>query len=94
MAAGGIVAGRHRFTDDTFLGHELIQTRADQLLVDLQDLRRLADQVGLGEVAVPVIGGLGEGVLQSGFDPLGAVVRDPDRLGDRVRGLEADAPHL
>ena len=88
------VAGWQRFTDDTFLGHELIQTRADQLPVDLQDLRGLADQVRLGEVAVPVIGGLGERVLQPGLDPLRAVVRDPDRLRDRVRGLEADPPHL
>ena len=43
---------------------------------------------------MPVVGGFGEGVLQAGFDPLRAVVRDPDRLGDRVGGLEADAPHL
>ena len=51
-------AGWQRFTDDTFLGHELIQARADQLVVDLQDLCGLADQVRIGEVAMPVIGGL------------------------------------
>jgi hypothetical protein len=93
-AAGGVGVGRQRFADDTVLAHELIQARADQRLVDLQDLRRLADQVRLGEIAVSVVGGFGEGVLQPGFDPLRAVVRDPDRFRDRVGGLEADAPHL
>ena len=93
-AGGGIVAVGNGFADDTLVGDELVQAGVDQLPVDLQDLRGLADHVGLGEVAVPVIGGLREGVLQSGFDPLRGVVRDPDRLGDRVGGPKADPPHL
>ena len=93
-AGGGIAAVGDGFTDDPLVANELIQAGVDQLSVDLQDLGGVADQVRLGEIAVPVIGGLGEGVLQSGFDPLGTVVRDPDRLGDRIRGPKADAPHL
>jgi hypothetical protein len=82
------------FADDPLLGHELIQAWVDQLTVNFQDLGGVADQFGLGEVAVPVIRGLGEGVLRAGFDPLWTVVRDPDRLGDRVRGLKTDASDL
>src|SRR5262249_61650798 len=41
-----------------------------------------------------VVGGLGQGVGQAGFDPLGAVGRDADRGGDRVGSLEADAPDV
>ena len=49
---------------------------------------------GLGEVAVAVVGGLRQRVGQAGLDPLGAVAGDADRSGDRVGGLEADAPHV
>ena len=56
--------------------------------------RGVGDQVRLGQVAVPVVGGLGQGVLEAGLHPLRAVVRDPDRLGDRVGGLEPDPPHV
>ena len=52
---------RHRFADDAFVGRELVQARADQLPVHLEDLGGLADQVGLGQVAVPVVGGLATG---------------------------------
>ena len=41
-----------------------------------------------------VVGGLGQGVGKAGLDPLGAVLRDADRRGDRVGGLEADAPDV
>ena len=92
-AAGSRLSGI-AFADDPLVGDELVQAGVDQLPIDLQDLRGLADHVRLGEVAVPVIGGLGERVLQPGFDPLRGVVRDPDRLGDRVGGLKADPPHF
>jgi hypothetical protein len=46
-------AGRHRFTHGAFAGHQISQTRADQLPIDLEDLGRLADQVWLGQIAVP-----------------------------------------
>jgi hypothetical protein len=59
-----------------------------------EDLRGVGEQVRLGQVAVPVVGGLREGVLEAGLHPLRAVVWDPDRLGDRVGGLEPDPPHL
>jgi hypothetical protein len=91
---GLIAAVGDGFADDPFVGDELVKAGVDQLSVDLEDLGGVADQVGLGEVAVPVVGGLGERVLQPGFDPLWTVVGDPDRLGDRVGGLEADPPHL
>jgi hypothetical protein len=89
-----VVAGRHRFADGAFAGHQLFQAGADQLLVDLEDLGGLADQVRLGQVAVPVVGGLRQGVLQACLDPLRAVAGDPDRLGDGVGGLESDTPDL
>jgi len=55
----GITGGWHRFTHSAFGGHQIIQARADQLLAHFQDLGRLADQVRLGQVAVPaVVGGL------------------------------------
>jgi hypothetical protein len=92
--AYGIVARRHWFADDAFAGRELVQARADQLPADVQDLGGLADQVGLGQVAVPAVGGLGQCVLQPRHDPLRAVVRDPDGPGDGIGGLEPDAPHL
>ena len=43
---------------------------------------------------MPVVGRLGQGVGQAGLDPLRAVPGDADRGGDRVRGLEPDAPHV
>jgi transposase len=43
--AHGVVARRHWFADDAFIGRELVQARADQLPVDVQDLGGLADQV-------------------------------------------------
>ena len=88
MAVGDV------FADDTLIGDELVQAGVDQLSVDLQDLGGLADHVGFREVAVPVVGGLGQGVLQPGFDPLRGIVRDPDRLSDRVGGPKADPPHF
>ena len=48
----------------------------------------------LREIAVAVVGGLGQGVGEAGLDALGAVARDADRRGDRVGGLEADAPDV
>ena len=38
----------------------------------------LVDQLGLGQVAVAVVGGLRQGVLQAGLDPLRAVVGDAE----------------
>ena len=43
---------------------------------------------------MPVAGGLRQGALQPGPDPLRAVVRDPGGLGDDAGGLEPDPPHL
>ena len=52
------------------------------------------DQPLLGEEAVALVGGLRQGVLQARLDPLRAVVRDADGLGDLVGGEEADAPDV
>ena len=84
----------YQFADDALGGDELVQARADQVPVHLEDLGGIGDQVGLREVAVPVVGGLRQGVLQPCLDPFRAVVRDPDGLSDGVGGLEPDAPHL
>ena len=43
---------------------------------------------------MPVVGRLRQGVGQAGLDPLRAVAGDADAHGDRVGGLEADAPHV
>ncbi len=60
----------------------------------VEDLGGVGDQVGRGQVAVAVGGGLGQGVGQAGLDPFGAVGGDADRLGDGVRGFEPDPPHV
>ena len=49
---------------------------------------------GLGEITVAVVGGLRQRVGEAGLDALGAVLGDADGSGDRVGGLEADAPHV
>ena len=84
----------HRFADHPLGGGQLGQAGADQVGGHAEDLRGVGEQVRLGQVAVPVVGGLGQRVLDAGLHPLRAVVRDPDRLGDRVGGLEPDPPHL
>jgi hypothetical protein len=74
---------------------ELGQARGDQARGDVEDLGRLGDELRLGKVAVAVVvGGLGQRVGQAGLDALGAVARDADRGGDRVGGLESDAPDV
>ena len=94
VLAAGRVASGDRFSDHAVLGHQLLQARVNQLAVHLQDRRGLADQLRLGQVAVAVVSGLGEGVFQAGLDALRAVVRDAERLSKSVSGPKADAPHL
>ena len=74
---------------------ELGEARGDQVRGDVEDLGRLGDERRLGKVAVAVVvGGLRQRVGQAGLDALGAVARDADRGGDRVGGLESDAPDV
>jgi hypothetical protein len=75
-------------------GGELVQAGGDQVGGDVEDLGGVGDQVGGGQVAVPVVGGLGQGVGQAGLDPLRALRGDADRTSDGVRGLEPDPPHV
>ena len=84
----------HRLADHPLGRGQLVQARGDQLGRHVQDLGGVGDQVGRGQVAVAVVGRLGQGVGQAGLDPLRAVPGDADRGGDRVGGLEPDAPHV
>ena len=94
LRRGGPGRCGHLFADHSVGGGELVQARGDQVGGDVEDLGGVGDQVGGGQVAVPVVGGLGQGVGQAGLDPLGAVGGDADRTGDGVGGLEADPPHV
>ena len=84
---GGSDAGRNRgalrhrvrdgFADHPLAGGELGQAGPHQGGGDIEDLRGVADQVRLGQVAVPAVGGLRQRVLDAGVHPLRAVVRIP-----------------
>jgi len=89
----GVAAGQ-RVANDPLVGDQVVETAGDEIGGHVEDLRGVRDQLGLGQVAVAVVSGLGECVLQAGHDPLWAVVGDADRLGDGVGGLETDAPHV
>ena len=67
------------FADHPVGGGELVQAGGDQVGGHVEDLGGVGDQVGGGQVAVPVVGGLGQGVGQAGLDPLRAVGGDADR---------------
>ena len=69
----------HLFADHSLGGGQLVQARGDQVGGHVEDLGGVGDQVGRGQVAVPVVGGLGQGVGQAGLDPLRAVGGDADR---------------
>jgi hypothetical protein len=92
MIKGRQVDGLHRvggrgtgdrdlLADGEFLGGEVGDQGRDLAGRDGEDLRGLGGQRVLGEVAVAVVGGLGQGVGKAGLDPLGAVLRDADRRG-------------
>src|SRR6201996_1771503 len=85
---------RDLLADGEFLDGEIRDERADQVRGDAEDLDGLGDEDVLREIAVAVVGGLGQGVGEAGLDALGAVPRDTDRRGDRFGGLEADAPDV
>ena len=82
------------FTDHPLGRGEVGQAAADQIRGHPEDRRGVGKQVRLGQVAVAVVGGLRQRVLNAGLHPPGAVVRDPHRLRDGVGGPEADPPHL
>jgi hypothetical protein len=91
----GVLSHRRQFLPHHPLdGGQLVQARGDHLRRDLEDLGGIGDQVRDGQVTVPVVGRLGQGVGQARLDPLRAVAGDPHAHGDRVGGLEADAPHV
>ena len=94
LSLGGQGRRGHRLADHPVGRGQFVQARGDQLGRYVEDFRGVGDQVGRGQVAVAVVGGLGQGVGQAGLDPLRAVRGDADRGGDRVRGLEPDAPHV
>ncbi len=94
LILGGQRRCGHRFADHSFGRGQFIQARGDQLDRHVEDFRSVGDQVGRGQVAVAVVGRLRQGVGQAGLDPLRAVPGDADRGGDRVGGLEADAPYV
>jgi hypothetical protein len=62
----------HGLPDDALGRGELGQAGADQIGWHLQNLRGVGEQVRLGHKAVPVVRGLGQGVLDTGRAPRGA----------------------
>lgn len=89
------VRARHRLPYDSLvLPGQLGETLDDQAGVDGEQLHGIRDELLLGQEAVPLVGRLGEGVLKARLDPIGAVVRNADGLGDAVRGEEADPPDV
>jgi hypothetical protein len=71
--------------DYTLLGDQLLQAALGEPGLHAEQLGRLGHQLGLGQVAVPVLGGLRQGELQAGLDPLGAVMRDAQDAGRACR---------
>ncbi len=68
-------------------GGQFVQAGAGQLGRHVEDLGGVGDQVRGGQVAVAVVGGLGQGVGQAGLDPLRAAGGNAGRLGDRAGKL-------
>lgn len=91
---GPALGPRDRLADDALLGDQLAQAVDHQARVDLEELHRVGDELLLGQEAVALVGGLGQGVLKPRLHSLRAVVRDADGLGDAVGGEEADAPDV
>jgi hypothetical protein len=56
--------------DGEFPGGEIRDERRDEVFRDAQDLGGVGDQDVLREVAVAVVGGLGQGVGEAGLDAL------------------------
>ena len=73
------------------LGDELDEGPLDDPGVDLEELRRLGDQLIAGLVGVSRLVRLAEGVQHPGAGALGRVGGDAEVAGDAVGGLEADA---
>jgi hypothetical protein len=91
---GGSTGDPDLVADGQFLGREITDERRDEVLGDAEDLGGGGDQDVLREIAVTVVGRLGQGAGEARLDPLGAVGRDADRRGDRVGSLEADPPDV
>ena len=86
---------RQGFDDRALFGRARSSTRgAIRSAGTSRILAASATSVGLGEIAVAVVGGLRQRVGEAGLDALRAVLGDADGRGDRVGGLEADAPHV
>jgi hypothetical protein len=73
----GLRLGGHRLTDRPLGRGQFVQARDDQRWRHVEDLRGVGYQVGRGQVAVPVVGRLGQGVGQAGLDSPRAVGGDP-----------------
>ena len=86
--------GGEGLDDHPLLGDQLLQAAAGEVGVHAQQPSRLGDQLRLGQIAMTILAGLRQRELQAGLDPLGAVVGDAEALGDLVRGLEPNPPHL
>jgi hypothetical protein len=80
--------------DGQFLCAQVQDLGGDRVLRNTEDLDALGDELVDREIAVAVVGGLGQGVGEARPDPLRAVARDADRRGDRVGGLETDPPDV
>ena len=86
--------GGERLGNHALLSHQLLNTAAGKPGLHAQQPRRLANQLGLRQIAVAVVAGLRQGELQAGLDPLRAVMGNAQAPGDLIGGLEPDPPHL
>ena len=71
-----------------------IERGADELLRDLEQFHGQRYQLFRRQAAMALIHGLGQRIGNPGADPHHGGLFDAERHGDRIGGLEADAPDI
>src|SRR5690606_37909814 len=94
VAGGDLFAYHSPVAAVVVVSGQLVEAGGGERGGHVEDFDGGGGEVGGGQVAVGVAGGLGQGVAQAGCDAFEDVGRDGDGLGDGVGGLEADPPHV